>query len=182
MPTAFTLENVEAFLNRSPQLVQDDHNMQILETYLKHQARNNREITVDGMADFIKVNSSHFHWLRDEKEIARAVEAAKPKPEPPKPSPKLKGLTVAEKLAQLGIQASPHLSHADKSSNDQKQKSILAEMSKEQDQIRTQIERRNAIDEARAITIYTAGPNGRIDHGASASARKAALARLGVTE
>lgn len=174
--TAFSEENISAFFERSNQFAQDDHNMDLLVKYIKYQRSHNRELSIEALAEFIRMNSGVFHWLRDEKEIAAAVEAAKPKPEPPQ---KLKGLTRAEKLYQVGVIATTHLSHADRAENDSKTDNVIQKMAKEAAKTQREIERRAAIDEARSIVIYRAG---RVSHGETADARRKALAALGVKE
>ena len=172
--TAFTEENLTDFFDRSSQFCQDEHNKDLLLKYIDHCTRLGYELTIESLAAHIKRNEREFHWLRSEQEIAAVRAAAKP--EPPKQE-RLKGLTIAEKLYQVGVTATTHLSHADKNLNDQKQSSILKQMAKEAAKTQAKIERQQKIEEARNIVIYRAG---RVSHGETADARRRALAALGV--
>ncbi len=178
-------QNVTLWLEANPRFAQTDRNIETLAECLRLAAKANRPVdTIEKLNSLVSLNRDHFEWLRSDEEINAAVSAAiatVPKPEPPKPH-RLKGLTAAERLYQHGVAPTTHLSHADRQDNDQKQRNVLSKMADEADQIKKEIERGDAIAEARAIVVYTPGPSGRINHAATESARKAALARLGITE
>jgi hypothetical protein len=185
----FNEENINKWIEANPRFATDEFNINLLSKYLQLAAKAGREIaTIEAMSALINANSRDFHWLRDEAEISSAVAkavAAQPKPEPPKQE-RLKGLTPAERLYHLGVPVSgvvrAGMAHSDREQNDRKQSSVLQAIAKEAATTRAEIERQEKIAEARSITIYSAGPNGRVNHAATADARRRALAALGLTE
>ena len=157
MSTPITEETANAWLEANPRLVQDQHNQDIMFKYINYLKSKGREseLSIEGLSAFVNLNSSQTPLkLRDESEIRKAAAdaAAAPyhhrTPEPPKPEPRLKGLTVSERLASVGVQASHHVSHADKHENDQKQRSVWSEMAERSRPGKREVEHRGALAEA----------------------------------
>lgn len=176
--------NVTLWLEANPRFAQTDRNIQTLAEMMKLAAmKPGREIdTIEKLNSLVSLNRDHFEWLRSQEEINAAVAAATPKPEPPKQG-RLKGLTPAERLYQLGVPVSDvvraGMAHSDREQNDSKQSSVIRKMAEEARTTQAKIERQHQIDEARNIVVYRAG---RVSHGETESARKAALAKLGIFE
>jgi hypothetical protein len=186
--TPMNEQSIQEFLDRSRQFCQDDFNLRILSDYVRWRLRREPglimdDISIEDLAAYIKVNSEQFHWYRSAEELAKvaanaasAAVAAQPQPETKQPD-RLKGLTMAERLGTLGITASPHVNHADKS---EKGRNLLADMAKDISRMEQEKARRDAIEEARSATAWL--PNGRVDHTGTLSLRRKKLAALGVKE
>ena len=181
----FNEQNVQSWLDANPRFAHSDRNFEILSEYLRLAAKANRQVdTIEKLNSLVSLNRNHFEWLRSDAEINAAVSAAVaaiPKPDQPKPE-RLKGLTPAERLYSVGVEATRHISHTTREENDLKQSSVLAQMAQAAAKTRADIERQEKIAEARSIVVYSPGPNGRINHAATESARKAALAKLGISK
>jgi hypothetical protein len=192
MSTPITEESAQAFFAANPRIAEDQHNSDLVlwwADYLRQKDRQD-ELTIENLAKFLDANKENVHWLRDPAEIQNAAQAAAQAeaariaalpPEPKKPD-KLKGLTTAERLGSLGIMASQHQSHSDKSANDQKQRNLIAEMARDANRMQQEKARQAAIAEARSIIVYRPGPGGRIDHGQTQDQRRKTLKALGISE
>lgn len=151
-----SVEELDEWVNRSPQLSQDSHNRDLFIAWIKQ----NPNGSIYDLANWATGNRQ-LHWL----------ESNEPK--------KLKG-TSSDRLYQVGVRKDPRLSASEQRAEDEKRRKEIEASAQHNRDIVAEKDRARAIRDAEHFKVFR--PDGRIDHAASQEGRRKKLAALGIVK